>query len=59
MLQGMASVMEQNGILLNARGEKLSRLQDQTSNLAEAAARYSVMAKKHAEQERNKARWFG
>lgn len=59
LLQGVASVMEQNRVLLGQRGEKLSRLQEQTGDLAESAANFADMAKKLAEQERNKARWFG
>lgn len=57
--QGTASVMEQNRMLLGQRGEKLSRLQEATGDLAETAAGFAEMAKKLAEQEKQKTRWFG
>jgi hypothetical protein len=59
LLQGTASVMEQNRMLLGQRGEKLSRLQEATGDLAETAAGFAEMAKKLAEQEKQKTRWFG
>lgn len=59
LLQGAASVMEQNRMLLGQRGEKLSRLQEATGDLAETAAGFAEMAKKLAEQEKQKTRWFG
>lgn len=57
-VQNTASVMEQNRVLLGQRGEKLSRLQEATGDLAESAAGFAEMAKKLAEQEKSKARWF-
>lgn len=59
LLQGTASVMEQNRMLLGQRGEKLSRLQEATGDLADTAAGFAEMAKKLAEQEKQKTRWFG
>lgn len=59
LLQGTASVMEQNRMLLGQRGEKLSRLQEATGDLAESAAGFAEMARKLAEQEKQKTRWFG
>jgi hypothetical protein len=46
-------------MLLGQRGEKLSRMQEATGDLAETAAGFAEMAKKLAEQEKSKARWFG